>query len=438
MTPLAKHFKTEDLGDSMEFVQIGEILDGKHTDKKVVLHGWVYRERKQKAVSFFLIRDDSGIVQTAVKPDSKYWDDSQKLSVESSVEIRGIVKEDKRAPGGYEVQVEKLTIVGLAERFPITKDQSEEFLRDVRHLWIRSRRMTLILKVRAAVFEAIHTFYKQKGYSDIQAPIFTGSACEGGSTLFELKYFDQKAYLSQSWQLYAEAMIFALQKIYCVAPTFRAEKSRTRRHLTEFWMHEMETAWMDFEGLLKFEEEFMTFVAHYVAEKCEKELKELGQDVEYFKTFKGPFIRMKYEEALKKLGQKWDYDLTDEDERKLVAEAGKPIFLTHFPRELKAFYMKVDPKDSKVVLAADLLMPGIGETIGGSERISDAKELEESLKLFKLKKEDYSWYMDLRKFGTVPHSGFGLGVERMVMWLTGSEHIMETIPFPRTMTRLYP
>jgi len=423
---------------NMEYVPIGEVLAGKHTSKKVSIRGWIYRERKQKAVSFFLIRDDSGIVQTAIKPESKHWDESQKLTIESSVEITGTVKEDKRAPGGYELQIEQLDIIGIAERFPITKDQSEEFLRDVRHLWIRSRKMTLILKIRATVFEALHTFYKQKGYFEVQSPSFTGSACEGGSTLFEVKYFDQKAYLTQSWQLYAEAMIFALQKIYCIAPSFRAEKSRTRRHLAEYWHHEMETAWMQYEELLKFEEEMIVFVAHYVADKCKKELEELGRDVEELKKIKAPFARITYKESIEKLGQKWGYDLTDDDERKLVAELGKPVFLTHFPREMKAFYMRVDPKDKKVVLAADLLIPGVGETTGGSERISDPKELEDSLKLFKLKKEDYAWYMDLRKFGTVPHAGFGLGIERLVMWLSGAEHVMDTIPFPRTINRLYP
>ena len=433
-----KHFKTKELSDSMEYTAIGDILDGKHTGKKVAIRGWIYRERKQKAVSFFLIRDDSGVIQTAIKPESKFWSEAEKLTIESSAEITGTVKEDKRAPGGYELQVDKIEITGLAERFPITKDQSEEFLRDVRHLWIRSRKMTLILKIRSAVFEAIHSFYKERGYFEVQSPSFTGSACEGGSTLFEVKYFDQKAYLTQSWQLYAEAMIFALQKIYCIAPSFRAEKSRTRRHLAEYWHHEMETAWMDFESLLKFEEELIVYIAHYVAKKCEKDLKELGRDVEELKKLKAPFARMTYEDAIKKLGQKWGYDLTDDDERALVKEMGMPVFLTHFPREMKAFYMKVDPKDKRVVLGADLLIPGVGETIGASERISDPKELEDSLKLFGLKREDYAWYMDLRKYGTVPHSGFGLGVERIVMWLSGAEHIMDTIPFPRTQTRLYP
>lgn len=422
----------------MKFIQIGEILDGKYTGKKVAIRGWVHRERKQKAVSFFLLRDDSGVIQTAIKPDSKYWDEAQKLTIESSAVLEGTVKEDKRAPGGYEIGIDKLETVGIAERFPITKDQSDEFLRDVRHLSIRMRKQTLIFKVRSAVFEAIQEFYKQKGYYQIQAPSFTGSACEGGSTLFEVKYFDKNAFLTQSWQLYAEAMIYSLQKIFCIAPSFRAEKSRTRRHLAEFWMHEMETAWMQFDELLDIMEEFTIFVAHYVAEKCEKELKELGKEPAELLKIKGPFARVTYKEALENLGQKWGHDVTDEEERKLAADFGKPVFLTHFPRDMKAFYMKPDPKDSKVVLAADLLMPGVGETFGGSERISDVKELLESLKLFKLKKKEYEWYIDLRRYGTIPHSGYGLGTERIVMWLTGAEHVMDTIAFPRTMTRLEP
>ena len=387
---------------------------------------------------FLIIRDSSNTIQVVVNKDSPAWADAQKISIESSCEIEGKVRPEKRAPTKYEIPATKIKIVGLAERFPIAKDLSEEFLRDVRHLWLRSRKLTLTLRVRSAVFEAIHEFYKKKGYFEVQSPSFTGSACEGGSTLFEVKYFDQKAYLTQSWQLYAEAMIFALEKIYCLAPSFRAEKSRTRRHLAEYWHHEMETAWMDFEELMKFEEEMIIFIANYCAKKCAKELKELGRDIKELKSIKAPFARMTYEDVIAKLGKDWGYDLTDDDERALVAEMKKPVFLTRFPREMKAFYMKVDPQDSRVVLGADLLMPGVGETIGGSERIADPKELEDSLKLFKLKKEDYGWYMDLRRFGTVPHSGFGLGVERLVMWLTGTEHIMDTIPFPRTMNRLKP
>jgi asparaginyl-tRNA synthetase len=422
----------------MEFVPIGDILDGQHTGKKVAVRGWVYRERKQKKVSFFLIREDSGVIQTAIKPDSKFWDKAQKLLVESSVIIEGKVKEDKRAPGGYEMTIDKLEIIDLAERFPITKDQSEEFLRDVRHLAVRSRKLTTIFKVRSAVFQAIHEFFKKKEYHLVHSPSFTGSAAEGGSTLFEVKYFDKKAYLTQTWQLYAEAMIFSLQKIYTIAPSFRAEKSRTRRHLAEYWHHEMETAWMTHDELMQFEEELILYLVDYVLKHCKRELKELGRDTTDLEKLKPPFMRMKYEEAIKKLGKEWGHDLTDDEERKLVAEIGKPVFITHFPREMKAFYMKVDKEDPRTVLASDLLIPGVGETTGGSERISDVDELLESLKLFKLDKKDYDWYIDLRRYGSIPHSGYGLGIGRLVMWLTGAEHIMDTVAFPRTMTRLEP
>ena len=421
-----------------EFKPIAQVLDKKLEGKKVSIRGWIYRKRDQKELIFLIIRDSSDIIQIVITKDSKAWKAAEKITLESSCEVTGKIKEDKRAPTGFELQVDDLKIIGLAERFPITKDLSEEFLRDVRHLWVRSRKMSLIFQVRAAVFEAIHEFYKQKGYFEVQSPSFTGCSCEGGSTLFEVKYFDKKAYLTQSWQLYAEAMIFGLEKIFCIAPSYRAEKSRTRRHLAEYWHHEMETAWMTFDDLLKFEEELILFVIKYVSDKRKKQLKDLGRDVSELEKIKAPFARIKYEDAIKKLKQKWGYDLTDDDERKLVTEIGKPVFLTHFPREMKAFYMKVDPKDKKTVLAADLLIPGVGEVTGGSARIEDPKELTESLKMFKLKHADYAWYMDLRKYGTVPHAGFGLGVERLVMWLAGAEHIFDTIPFPRTADRLTP
>src|SRR3990172_168856 len=400
------------------FIPIEETLSDKQQGKPVAIRGWVHRKRDQKELIFLAIRDSSGIIQAIVKKDSKAWKEAEKISLESSCELTGKVKKDERAPTGYELSVETLKIVGLAERYPITKDFSEEFLRSVRHLWVRSRKMSLNF--------------------EIQSPSFTECACEGGSTLFEVKYFDRKAYLTQSWQLYAESLIFGLEKIYCIAPSYRAEKSRTRRHLAEYWHHEMETAWMTFDGLLKFEEELVVFVVQYILKKCKKQLKELGRDTKDLEKIKAPFARMKYEEAIKKLGQKWGYDLTDQDERKLVADMGKPVFLTHFPREMKAFYMKVEPKDKKTVQAADLLIPGVGETTGGSARIEDPKELMESMKLFKLPHKDYQWYIDLRKYGSVPHAGFGLGVERLVMWLSGAEHIFDTIPFPRTADRLTP
>jgi asparaginyl-tRNA synthetase len=421
-----------------EFSSIESVLDDKQAGKPVHIRGWVHRKRDQKELIFLVIRDSTDIIQAVIKKDSKAWKDAEKITIESSCELSGKLKKEERAPTGYELQVDSLKIIGLAERFPITKDLSEEFLRDVRHLWLRSRKLTQVLRVRSEVFRAIHDFYHKKGYTEYQSPIFTTQACEGGSTLFEVKGFDRKVYLSQSWQLHAEAGIFALEKIYTVAPMFRAEKSRTTRHLAEAWLAESEAAWLDFDGLLKQEEELITYVVQHVLKTCKKELKDLGRDTKDLESLKAPFARLKYADALKKLGKKWGYDLTDKDERELVSQFGKPVFLTHFPRDMKAFYMKPDPKEPKTVLGVDLLAPGIGEISGGSERIVDEKELLKSLKIFKLKEEDYGWYMDLRKFGSVPHSGMGLGIDRLVMWLTGTPHIMDVVAFPRTLYRLSP
>ncbi len=421
------------------YISISEVLDGKQTGKTIGLRGWAHAARKQKEVVFIILRDSSGLIQVAVK-DFKLLKEAEKVGIECSLEISGEVKEDKRAPGGFEVSAKELKIIGHAERWPIARDKSEEFLRGVRHLWIRDPTMTKILKIRSHVFQAIREFYLKRGFYEYQSPIFTKAAVEGGATLFPVKYGAQKGvYLSQSWQLYAEAGIFSLEKIFTLAPSFRAEKSRTIRHLSEYWHHEMEAAWMGFEELLKIQEELILFVVKYVLEKAEKELKELSRDLDELKSLRAPFARITYAEACKKLGKKFGDEITDADERKLVEGIGrKPIFLTHFPRDMKAFYMRPDPKDTKVVLAADLLLPSVGETTGGSERIATEKELLDSLKIFKLKKSDYEWYLDLRKYGSVPHSGYGLGIERLVMWLTGAHHIFDTIPFPRTLDRVTP
>jgi asparaginyl-tRNA synthetase len=419
----------------MVFTKIDDVLSGDLTGKEVSLRGWVYRKRDQKELVFLILRDSTGVIQLACKGIKE----ASEVSIESSIEVTGTVKADKRAPGGFEIQVKKLKIVGLAEKFPIAKDLSEEFTRDVRHLWIRSQKLTKIFKVRSEVLRAIHDFYEKRGYYEVQAPIFTSCACEGGTTLFEVKYFDEKASLSQSWQLYAEAMIQSLERIYTIAPSFRAEKSRTRRHLTEYWHHEMETAWMGHEELMDFEEDFIIHIIGHVLKHCEKELKDLGADIEGLKKIKKPFLRISYKEAVEKIGKKWGDEITDKEEKELLEKLGeKPTFLTSFPRDMKAFYMRPDPKDPKVVLASDLLVPGVGEIIGGSERIYDLKELLESMKIYKLPKKDYEWYIDLRRYGTVPHSGFGLGIERLVMWITGADHIMDTIPFPRTINRVTP
>jgi len=421
--------------DSMDFIHIEDVIEGKHTGKEVLLRGWIYRKRDQKDIVFLMLRDSTGIIQLACKGIKE----ASEATIESSIQVAGLVKEDERAPGGFEIEAKELKIIGLAERFPIGKDLSDEFLRDVRHLWIRSQKLTKIFKIRSEVIGALHDFYRERGFYEVQAPIFTGCACEGGTTLFEVKYFGDKAYLAQSWQLYAEAMIQSLERIYTLAPSFRAEKSRTKRHLTEYWHQEMEAAWMSHEELMEFEEDMILYVIDYVLKHCEKELKDLGRDISKLKEIKKPFIRITYKDAIEKIGKKLGDEITDKEEKELLEKLGeKPVFLTSFPRDMKAFYMRPDPKDPKVVLASDLLVPGVGEIIGGSERIYDIKELLESMKIYKLEKKHYEWYLDLRRYGTVPHSGFGMGIERLVMWIAGVEHIMDTIPFPRTMNRVYP
>jgi len=421
----------------MKYDFIADILDGK-VSTKAKLRGWIHRKRDQKKMVFLMLRDSTGVIQLACK--DKILEKAREATIESSVEIEGKIKKDDRAPGGYEIQVDKIKIVGLAESpFPIGKDLSDEFTRDVRHLWLRSRKLSQTLRVSSEVFKAIREFYYSKKYTEFQSPIFTKADCEGGSTLFEVPYFGKKGvYLSQSWQLHAEAAIFGLEKIFTIAPAFRAEKSRTIRHLSEYWTAEAEVAYMDFEAMMKEEEELILYVVKHVLKHCKRELEELGRDTKDLEKLKGPFKKIKYEDVLKELGKKWGHDITDKEERELVKKYGKPIFITHFPRDMKAFYMKVDPKDSRVVFGADLLIPGVGEVIGGSERISDLEELMESIKIFKLKKEDYQWYIDLRKYGTVPHSGYGIGLGRLIMWITGSKHIMDTVAFPRTMERIYP
>jgi len=416
----------------------------KHEGKSVSVRGWVYRTRSSGKVVFSVIRDGSGIIQATTKTDSKAFKDASKVTVESSVIVKGKVRKDKRAPGGYELEVQDFQIFHLAEPFPITRDLSEEFLLDVRHLWLRSREMNAALKVRSTVFGAIHEHMRSQGYSEIQPPMFTTAACEGGSTLFEVPYFGSKVYLSQSWQLYAEAMITTIEKLYTVAPSFRAEKSRTRRHVTEFWHAEVEAAWSNMDDMIKVAEDLISNVAQKVAKENKPELEYLGRDPKELKKIKPPFERIKYEEALKRLHKKelkmeWGQDMGAEAEKKLTEGLEKPIFITHFPAESKAFYMQPDQKNPKLVLGFDLQAPnGYGELVGGSERIHDLKLLKQKIKENNISTKPYEWYLDLRKYGTVPHAGFGLGVDRLVSWLCKSDHIRDVIPFPRTINRTTP
>ncbi|MBI4895420.1 MAG: asparagine--tRNA ligase [Candidatus Aenigmarchaeota archaeon] len=427
------------------FISIKEAMS--QQKGKVSIRGWVYRERKSNKFTFLVIRDSSDIVQCVLKKEKfeNQWQDIDKLLIESSVEIEGHIKKDERAPTGYEIDVDKINIVGYAEVFPIKKDQSAELLLDERHLWLRSRKMTAVMKIRSSVFSAIDDFFRSKGFYEVAPPIFTPNACEGGATLFEVKFFDDKVYLTQSWQLYAEAMIFSLEKIYCNSPCFRAEKSKTSRHLAEFYMAEMEMAWADLAQVEKYAEELVEFIVQRILEKNSEELKILERDVSKLEKIKAPFPRITYTEALKILKEKenlsieWGKDLRTVEEELLVKYFSSPVIVTNYPKEIMAFYKPSDPKDPKTALCFDMLAPeGFGEIIGGSQRETDIKKLIEGLKKEGENIDNYQWYLDSRRFGSIPHSGFGLGVERVVRWICGLDNIKDAIPFPRTMLRKSP
>jgi len=434
----------------MEFVGTAQIKKGK--EGKVLIRGWLHHKRSSGGIVFFLVRDGTGIIQCTIKKEKfpKEYDQIEKLPVESVVEVYGIVKEDERAPGGHELQVEEIKVLQrAAEEYPLVsekkiREHGPEFLFDQRHFYLRSEKMQLVLKVRAKVLQLARKWFDEHGYTEFHSPIFTQAAVEGGSTLFPVKYFGGKAYLSQSWQLYAEAAIASLGKIYTIAPSFRAEKSRTRRHLTEYWHLEVEEPFCDFECLLKTEEELVTFVLHELAKEMPGELRKLGRDPQELLKIKPPFRRMKHEEAIKILQKsrvkiKQGEDITWEKEKILTEKETQPFFLTHFPKGIKAFYHMPDPKHPDVTLSVDLLAPeGWGEITGGGQRIDDYDELMKRIKEEKLDPKAYEWYLDLRKYGSVTHSGFGLGVERMVAWICKLEHIRDAIAFPRLINRVYP
>jgi asparaginyl-tRNA synthetase len=386
------------------------------------------------------------MIQVTLKKDkTKDFDEMEKLPVESVLEISGTARKDNRAPGGYEIGASDVKILHKAEEgFPIAKKfHGPEFLLDQRHFWLRSRKMQAVLKIRARFLQAARQWFDEHGYTEFHSPIFTAAACEGGSTLFPVKYFDRTVYLTQSWQLYAEAAIASLGRIYTLAPSFRAEMSRTRRHLTEYWHLEAEMPFFDVEDLMHAIEEFITFVCHKVAEMGE-ELKEFGRDPKDLLKIKPPFPRIRYEDAVKLLQKdgveiKFGDDLTWVIEKKLAMKFDVPFFVTHFPKGMKAFYHKPDPNDQKVTASVDVLAPeGYGEIIGAGQRIHDLNELLTRVKEEKLNPKDYQWYIDLRRYGSVPHAGFGLGVERAVMWICKLKHIRDAIAFPRLINRVYP
>ena len=431
-------------------MSVCDILDGKLTEKKVEIKGWLVTKRSSGGVQFLAIRDGTGTVQSTLHKDevaASIFQDADCLTQESSVMIKGVVKEDKRAPGGYEVGVEELRIVSLAEPdYPIAKkkDHGIDFLMNHRQLWIRSARQSAILKVRAEIIKACRDFLDERGFTLTDSPILTPSAVEGVSTLFEVPYFGDKAFLTQSGQLYVEATIAAFGKVYCFGPTFRAERSKTPRHLTEFWMLEPEMAFFDFEDNLKLQEEMVTCIVKKVLENRTRELEALKRNLKPLKKIEPPFDRISYNESvdlLQKAGCpiKWGEDLGAPHERIISLKFEKPVFVHRYPAKVKAFYMQPDPENPELALCADLMAPeGYGEIIGGSERIHDLRLLEQRIEEFGLPKKAYEWYLDLRKYGSVPHSGFGLGIERVVMWVCKLKHIRETIPFPRTINRVYP
>ncbi|MGQ9550827.1 MAG: asparagine--tRNA ligase [Candidatus Bathycorpusculaceae bacterium] len=427
----------------MSFVPISEILSGVHTGRKVAVRGWLYRKREGKETIFLVLRDATGIIQCTVKKGSPAWNEAEKLTIESSLALEGVVREDKRAPSGYEISAAAITSISIAELFPISKDKSEDFLRDIRHLWLRSRRMSLIMKVRADVLEFTREFFKGQGFIEVSPPMFITSACEGGSTLFGLKYFDKDMYLTQSSQLYLEVMIYSLEKVYCIAPSFRAEKSRTIRHLTEYWHIEGEWPFADMNDLMRFEEELVAHICQRTAEKCARELKELHADTAMLASIKTPFPKITYTEAVEKLNAKgfklnWGEDLGYDDEKALAKEFGRPFFIYDYPTAIKAFYCKTYRDRPEVAMSADMLVPRIGEISTGGAREDDKETLIKRIREMGMKEEDYDWYLDLRRYGSVPHVGFGLGLERLLTWMLNLENIIDSIPFPRTTRRFYP
>ncbi len=427
----------------MTLVKIRDIIEGNYAEKNVTIRGWVYRKREGKELIFLLIRDSSSFIQCTVKKSSPAWTAAEKVTIESSLILSGIARPDKRAPGGFEISTESVSIIGLANVFPISKDKSEEFIRDMRHLWLRSRKMSLVNKIRAKVLEYAREYFQKTDYTEVSPPMFISAAVEGGSTLFGLKYFDQNLYLTQSSQLYLEILIYSLEKVYCIAPSFRAEKSRTIRHLTEYWHIEGECAFADMNDLIKFEEGLMEHICRRVYETCQKEFSELGADISKLAQVKIPFPKITYAEAIDRLkiknpALKWGDDLGYEDEKVLAEEFGKPFFVYDYPTAIKAFYCKTYQDRPEVALSVDMMVPKIGEISTGGQREENEQILIKRMQEQGLKPEDYEWYLDLRRYGTVQHSGFGMGLERLLTWMLDLENVMDAIPFPRTTRRFYP
>jgi len=420
-----------------------------HVDQEVTIQGWVYNWRKKGKLRFIILRDGFGYLQCIVyrpEVEESVWESAVELTQESSVRITGKLVADDRAPGGFELKVTALETVHLSPEFPIgKKDHGPDFLLNHRHLWLRSKRQHAMMRVRNEVTQSIRDFFYTRGYTNIDSPILTPAACEGTSTLFETDYFGEPAFLSQSGQLYLEPACAALGKVYCFGPTFRAEKSKTRRHLTEFWMVEPEVAWLRFDGLLDLAEEFLSEIVSRVLDRCEEDLKRLERDVSKLEpSTRRPYPRLDYGDAiikLKELGSDVEHgdDFGAEDETILTQQYDQPLMVTRYPAAIKAFYMQPDPADPTRALAVDVLAPeGYGEIIGGSERSDSLEHLERQIAAHDLPKEAFEWYLDVRRYGSFPHSGYGMGIERCVTWICGVPHLREAIPYPRMINRLYP
>ncbi|MFB3851921.1 MAG: asparagine--tRNA ligase [Acidobacteriota bacterium] len=416
--------------------------------QKVEIEGWVYNKRSSGKVRFLILRDGSGYLQCVgfVKDVSpEVFDLMDKVTLESSVKVEGIVREESRAIGGVELSLTNLTLYHLAEEYPISKkEHGTAFLMENRHLWLRSSRQVAILRIRSEIEQSFRDYFYNNGFTLIDSPILTPAACEGTTTLFETEYFGEKAYLSQSGQLYLEPACMALGKVYCFGPTFRAEKSKTRRHLMEFWMLEPEVAFATLEDVMELAEDFLCYVVARVLDRSKEDLKRIERDTSLLEKIQKPFPRMRYSEAIEKLQKlgsdiKYGDDFGGDDETLLTQNEEKPIMVNRYPSKVKAFYMEPDPEDPELALCVDVLAPeGYGEIIGGSERISDHDLLLKRIQEHNLPVSAFQWYLDIRKYGTVKHGGFGIGLERTVAWICGLSHVRETIPYPRMLYKLYP
>jgi len=422
---------------------------GKHEGEEVTIKGWLHNRRSSGKIHFITVRDGSGFIQAVMSKAAvgeELFKAADHLSQETSIIVTGTARADKRAPSGYEIDVKTIEVVGASHDYPITpKEHGVDYLLDRRHLWIRTERQQAILRIRHEIINAVRDFFNGRGFILADTPIFTPAACEGTTTLFPAQYFeDQTAYLTQSGQLYNEANAMALGRVYCFGPTFRAEKSKTRRHLTEFWMVEPEVAYADLNDVMALAEDLVVSVVGRVLEKRRRELSIIERDVSKLEAVQKPFPRISYDDAVKRLQAKglpiqWGGDFGGPDETTLSEEYDRPVLVHRYPAAIKAFYMKPDPERADLALGVDMLAPeGYGEIIGGGERLADLDLLLQRIKEHNLPQDAFEWYLDLRRYGTVPHGGFGMGIERVVSWICKLEHVRETIPYPRMLYRLYP